>query len=491
MRYCKALNGALNIERDRIQFCCATKNFMPMIPWNPDEELPMEKLSIVRKALIENLSKDLDAPVPEYVQYGLPGDHGGHPCKGCRHIIETDAEVASPEGGKLTNFLHLQAFTYCNAKCVYCELRLDEGRTPLSRGHDLDLAINKSVRQLIEAGAIAPSCQIMFSSGEPSLSKSFMETLQLVVRKGFRVFVNTNAICFAPEIEEALKTGKALVQVSLDSSDPETYLSIKGVDKFENVVENVKRYQQAAVNGSIFWVKYIVFSKTNEKSKLDNFVDFCVANNIRNVSVNANYNEGDSTVKPGGMCSREDDIDYVSLKAFAYLAVSLEIAGINVHKEYVHLTQKEQEVLKAEYALAVAEKMRIEPTKKNLLNIVEGMELASSPPGNDRVAKHIRRLLNSISATSSRVALYGAGGHAQWIKSMMEEEGLLPVVVLDRNANKQPFPDVLVVKPESVGNYDVETVIIGSNAFHLNILAQLKEQSQFSGIRIVDPYLQT
>jgi len=71
MRYCNALYGSLNIERDRVQFCCATKQLMPTIRWNPDEELPLERMRIVRKALIKALNDDLDKPVPEYVAYGL------------------------------------------------------------------------------------------------------------------------------------------------------------------------------------------------------------------------------------------------------------------------------------------------------------------------------------------------------------------------------------------------------------------------------------
>ena len=145
MRYCNALYGSLNIERDRVQFCCATKQLMPTIRWNPDEELPLERMRIVRKALIKALNDDLDKPVPEYVAYGLHTTTSGHPCKGCRLIIETDDDVELPSLDQLTNLLHLQAYTYCNAKCIYCNLRMDEGETPLNRGRDLDKAVNRAV----------------------------------------------------------------------------------------------------------------------------------------------------------------------------------------------------------------------------------------------------------------------------------------------------------------------------------------------------------
>lgn len=496
MKFCKHLNGSLNIERDRVQFCCATKHNMPIIPWNIDEELPLDKIRIVREALVNALNGDLDSPVPEYEEHGLQYPNHNHPCKGCRHIIESDdSGEGMAENGQLNNLLHLQAFTYCNARCVYCQLRQEEGGTPLSRGRDLDIAINKAVAQLLEAGAIAPTCQITFSSGEPSLSEGFMKTLHEVVNKGYRVFINTNAICYAPEIEEALRSGRALVQVSLDSGDRDSYLAIKGVDKFDSVASNVERYAAAAINGSTFWVKYIVFSETNSKDKMDKFVEFCLDRSIKNVSVNANYNEGEATLKNSTDILSEkqgDSSDVESLKAFAYLATKLEFAGICVHKEFAHLTQNEQLLAKREYAFAVIKALNFHPhdLESCLFRLIDGLELAALPSDNPRLKLRLTEIFKeSVRDSQKGVALFGAGAHARWINCILSEIGITPVVAFDNNPpQKSPF-EFLTVKPAQISNYDIDTVIIGSNAYHLNIYSQLIKTPDFSEIRIVDPYL--
>lgn len=492
MRYCKSLNGSLNIERDRVQFCCATKHHMPMLPWNADEELPLEQLGVVRKALIRAMNEDLDQPVAEYVAHGLPGPAPGHPCKGCRQIIETDGAVEAPSSDQLTHYLHLQAYTFCNAQCVFCKLRLDEGRMPLSRGRDLDKALNRAVAQLFAADAIAPSCQIVFSSGEPSLSQDTMNTLSEVTRKGFSVFVNTNAIRYAPEIEEALKAGKALVQVSMDSGDRERYRAVKGVDQFDSVAANIDRYGAAARGGSTFWVKYIVFSQTNSRAAMDSFVDFCIRHRIRNVSVNADYNEGEVTILKGGHPELHlGNADRKSLKAFGYLAARLEISGVCVNKEFAHLTPNEQALAKREYALSVMDLLQHTPEDREqcIRNIVEGLDMAMLPMDDPRLKTHFKTLLAEKVNGSKSVALFGAGRHAQWIQRVMGELGVRPIVAFDNHppvASTFGFP---VVKPAEVSKYGIDAVVIGSTAYHLNIYTQIAAMKDFSRVRIIDPYL--
>jgi len=489
MRYCKSLNGSMNIERDHVQFCCATKQQMPMIPWTPGEELPLERINLVRAALIKSLSGDLDQPVPEYVAYGEPGTTEAHPCRGCRQIEEGVPEVPPSPDGQLTNYLHLQAFTYCNAKCVYCNLRLDEGRTPINQGLHLDKSINQAVAQLLEANAIHTSCQIIFSSGEPSLSPDFMGTLSTVIEKGHRVFINTNAIRHSPEIEAALKSGRALVQVSLDSGDREDYRAIKGVDKFDEVSANIQRYASAEAPGSTFWLKYIVFSENNTRAKMDKFIDYCTQHKIKRVSVSANYNEGEDT----SSCSDHQAALQAaeSVSSFAYLATKLEAAGMYVHKEFSHLTTNEREMAKREYASALLELLPCKPAvpETGIQKILEGLELASMDIDSPCLKEHFTGLLQTIGKTSKGLALFGAGGHAQWIHGLMGELGITPVVALDNHppaVSRFPFP---TIHPDEMASHPIDTILIGSNAYHFSIYLQLTRMLSGSTIRIIDPYL--
>ncbi len=356
MKFCQALNGSLNIERDRVHYCYVVKQHMPTIPWNPEEELPIERIQIVRKALIKHLNEDMDQNVPEYEEFGECST-GFHPCKGCRMICDIDDNAQIPSPDQLSYYLHMQAFTYCNAKCIYCHLSHDAGRTPINKGRDLDQAVYKAVNLLFDKNMVNPDCRVIFSSGEPTLSKFGMTTLNRLVEKGQDTLVNTNAICFSPELEKAMREGNTDVQVSLDSGDRESYIDIKGVDKFDAVAENIDRYVTVSSERSRFWLKYIVYSKTNSKETLDKFVDFCSKHHIRNVVVNMNYNEGEAvscntrenTVETQG----EEVADIETLSAYGYLAAKLDLRGFRVAKEISHLTTHEQELAEGEYAKAM------------------------------------------------------------------------------------------------------------------------------------------
>jgi len=498
MKFCHALNGSLNIERDRVHFCVAVKQNLPTIPWNPDEDLPLNRIQTVRDAMIRDLNGDLDQPVDEYKAYGVSISHSGHPCKGCRHIVDVSPDMEIPSTNQLNCYLHLQAFTYCNAKCTYCNLRIDEGQTPLSRGRDLDRAVYRAVSQMLDSNLIAPTCRVIFSSGEPSLSKEGMEVLSNLTRKGFHTLINTNAIRFAPEIADALKSGKTHVQVSLESGDRDSYVVVKGVDKFDSVAKNVDRYLAAAQNGSVFWLKYIVYSQTNSRENIDKFVEFCREHQVRNVVVNANYNEGEEVSSNFlGQCpatqteNLEEVADLDSLKAFGYLSTKLEMLGINVHKEFAHLTQHEQDMVKNEYARAVIDALGHSPAAMDVdvANVIKGLEMASLPTESPVLRRHIADLLKETAAKSKGIALFSAGVHARWICSIMADLDIKPVVIFDNNAQTPSMLSYPVAKPTEVSNYDVDAVFIASNAYHLQIYSQLTQMQDFDGLGVVDPYL--
>ncbi len=494
MKYCEALNGSLNIERDRVHFCVAVKQNMPTIPWNPDEDLPLDKIKIVRDALVKGLNENIDSSVEEYEKYGTPVANPGHPCKGCRYIQEIDDACELPSTDQLNCYLHMQAFTYCNAKCIYCNLRMDEGKTPLSRGKDLDHSVYKVVRQMLGANAIAPTCRIIFSSGEPSLSKEGMGVLTDITRMGFNTLINTNAIHFAPEIEDALKFGKTHVQLSLESGDRESYLAIKGVDEFDSVVKNVDRYLGAVRGNSVFWIKYIIFSETNTKKNMDKFIEFCRDHHIPNVVVSANYNEGEAVslnCLGKGVENEEENADFESLKAFGYLTTRLELLGVNVHKEFAQLTKSEQALAKAEYARSVMDVLEYAPDDETscIKRIAKGLDLASLPEENPHLRAHMYSLLNNAANDSKGIALFGAGVHARWIHGLMQDIGLKPAVAFDNNPEETSTFEISVVKPAEISRYDIDTVIIASNAYHFPIYAQLSKMPEFKEIRIIDPYL--
>ena len=493
MKYCPSLYGALNIENSNIFLCCAAKRNMPTIPWDIKEGLPLDRIHRVRGALIKALNEDMNKPIAEYATYGHSGYTGGHPCKGCRYIVEKDDDFEAPPTSKLFDFLNLGAFTFCNANCVYCNAQFTPAhqrsprlKTPPTRGREMEQAVFKAVEQLFEADAISTSCRIIFASGEPSASKGFMKILADVVRKGFPVLINTNAIRYAPEIEEALKSGKAEVQVSLDSGDRQSFLAVKGIDSFDQVADNIDRYAAAVRGGSILWIKYIIFSQNNSPAIAENFVTFCRQHRIKNVVLTTNTFEGEL-----GVDRQEEDVESQTLKVFGSLAARLQFMGVDVFQEYHFLTQNEQDQVEREYARAVMQGLGYPAEAGDDYKeiIIGGLEMSRLPVEDARSKVYMSNILQRAAADAKGIALFGAGGHAQWISALMESLGIQPLVALDNNpADNSRFAFPVISLAESY-RYDFDTVLIASNAYHLSIYAQLMKMEEFADFRLIDPYL--
>ncbi len=493
MKFCQALYGALNLENSNIFLCCAAKREMPTIPWNIEEGVPLDRIRRVREALIKGLNGDMDKPIDAYEKYGLPGTAKGHPCKDCRYIVEVDDDDELPSTTQLTDFLNLGAFTYCNAKCIYCNAQFAHpSQEPIERrnsslnGRDIEQGIYKAVTQLFKSGAISPTCRVIFASGEPSISETSMKILTDLIKKKFSVLINTNAITFAKEIEEALKSGRAEVQVSLDSGDRDSYLAVKGVDRFDDVGRNIDRYATAVRGGSTLWIKYILFSKNNSQEITQNFISFCAQHKIKNVVLATNTFEGEL-----GIDRKSESIEKQTLSAFGRIAARLQFIGVDVFQEFHFLTRQEQEYVERKYAQAVMDELSYEVEDIDSVKdtISNGLALARLSTDSPQLKNHMVEILNNAAKKSNGIALFSAGTHSQWINHLMEDLGIYPVVAFDNNPpEKSPF-SYDVVRPDQVKKLKVDTVIIASNAYHLPIYSQIKKNPDFNDIRIVDPYL--
>ena len=85
----------------------------------------------------------------------------------------------------------------------------------------------------------------MASTGEPTLNPHFPKMLDYVGRKVFEVKYNTNAIRLRDEVIHAtLRSNIDIVVFSIDTINSETYKHIRGKDKFDTVVRNIKRFNQ-------------------------------------------------------------------------------------------------------------------------------------------------------------------------------------------------------------------------------------------------------
>lgn len=123
----------------------------------------------------------------------------------------------------------------CNLNCVYCsdnDLRKRQGGQ-----QSLDYkVIEKLFSDLAEGGTKGI---VLEGGGEPTLYPDFNKVVELAKEKGLGLGLITNGTAFLkPELLEQFEW----VRVSLDASTSKEYMELKGVDCFEQVVNNIMHY---------------------------------------------------------------------------------------------------------------------------------------------------------------------------------------------------------------------------------------------------------
>lgn len=112
----------------------------------------------------------------------------------------------------------------CNSRCVTCDYWRN-GRT------DMDLA---AVSRLLPDLAELQTQVALISGGEPLLNTEWAEIAQLLRANGLRLWLLTSGLSLAKHSRRVVQLFDAIT-MSLDGTNRETYLAIRGVDAFEKV----------------------------------------------------------------------------------------------------------------------------------------------------------------------------------------------------------------------------------------------------------------
>ncbi len=130
----------------------------------------------------------------------------------------------------------------CNLSCRHCSVyshgELPGELSPAEWGIILD--------KLAEAKLFT----LTLTGGEPFMREDFSEVLQEILKRPFRVNINTNATLITYEIASILADAMPrldTVMVSLDGDSPETHDAIRGKGVFERTMEGVRILKRAKV----------------------------------------------------------------------------------------------------------------------------------------------------------------------------------------------------------------------------------------------------
>lgn len=167
----------------------------------------------------------------------------------------------------------------CNEKCVFCPRNEDNYDVPLG---DMTLEQFKNILRQIPT---LKDLQIN-GLGEPLLHPDIFKMIRLAADKGINVSMNSNATIIDEEKgKELVASGLKLLKISMDTTDPKTYQSIRK-GNFENAIKGIKNIVATRKNSgekrpSIWFNSIILSQNIDELGKILKLADELEIDQVR------------------------------------------------------------------------------------------------------------------------------------------------------------------------------------------------------------------
>ena len=245
---CEWQEGGLTFGTHHLHVCCIwhhlTRGWPPLIE-NYDGSPILPELVASRRAELNRRNQDSGRDSQ---------------CLGCSRL----GYKAWPEKKFLFDLLNFTHFTKCQLKCKYCFIT-----KPGFEHHQNPIKLAPVLEDLIKRELLSPTSEALWGGGEPAILPDFDQILSLLDDYGVFQVLNTNGIRLSREVLNRLSGERLTVTISIDAGTRETYGVIKGVDKFNQVVQNITRYAEVAPNNVI--AKIIIIEENAQE--IDQFID--------------------------------------------------------------------------------------------------------------------------------------------------------------------------------------------------------------------------
>jgi pyruvate-formate lyase-activating enzyme len=172
------------------------------------------------------------------------------------------------------NLIFLSHFTKCSCNCNYCYTMQDKEYF----NNYSEYKILPILEDLKASGYLRFDGRVFIGGGEISEIEESEQIFDFFIKNNQNsYFVQTSGINYSKAIENILLTGRAEVNISVDSSSLKVYKNIKNSDKYETVIENLKKYNNKAIEGSVLASKYLIIPEVNDDiNEIDKWFDLCV-----------------------------------------------------------------------------------------------------------------------------------------------------------------------------------------------------------------------
>lgn len=131
------------------------------------------------------------------------------------------------------NKLWLSVTNRCNLRCKHC---LPDSRQAM----DGELTAREIHALIADADQLGVK-RFAFTGGEPLLRAELIDFVEDAAERGMRVYLETNSTLTRPDVLERLRSaGLAILNLSLDSADPEGHNALRGGANFDKVVTTAR-----------------------------------------------------------------------------------------------------------------------------------------------------------------------------------------------------------------------------------------------------------
>ncbi len=320
MKYkcCRFMQSGLNFHRNEIKFCNRLKNTGPVFPQDFND-LPafIEKIRSMRDDIIKSCKSGIFDEA----------------CKHCECLEEK--EWITSDKIEILEFNH---WTNCNCYCIYCSSMIKNPKNHCVEIRKSDyVELFPVASYLIEKNLISQNAEIYFSGGEPTVLEEFPNIVNLLLSNNIRkITVLTSGIRYSEDIEKILSSETGWGCISIDSGSSETYKKIKRRDKFNTVVDNIKKYLKSSEQASNnLELKYIILDDINDTTEeIDRWLYLCKDLGIKKTVLSIEYHNA-PVEKAGEPLPKKyyELYDYaknkagelgLSLKAFEFFVTMME-----------------------------------------------------------------------------------------------------------------------------------------------------------------------
>lgn len=131
--------------------------------------------------------------------------------------------------------LYLETTNRCNLPCTTCPRTFEELEPPADMSWELFTRIVDQYPRI--------ACVVLHGVGEPLMVRDLARMVSYLKARGTYVLFNTNGTLLnARKGRELIEAGLDELRVSLDASEPSTFKIVRGLDRFDRIVANVRSF---------------------------------------------------------------------------------------------------------------------------------------------------------------------------------------------------------------------------------------------------------